>query len=100
MGRATLSVDQELEKSNDFTLECQVRSAIFHDLMDRAEADSDHDLWYKIGGAVIVAYQNDDLSAQVSDHFVRACPDDVFKDFAYIGPCDKYRNWKKRARQF
>ncbi len=91
---------RQLERLNDQRNEPRTRSAILHDLMDKAEFYNNGSLWREIGNSLIAAYRRDDLSAQVSDHFVNKCPDEVFKDFAKIGPRDKYHNWADRARRF
>ena len=86
-----------LERSKDYANTPQVRSALRHSLMDKAQRSGDLVLRRKIGRALIDAYNNNDLTAQVSDHFVRDCPNEVFREFGLSGPNNKYWAWKKRA---
>jgi cytosine/adenosine deaminase-related metal-dependent hydrolase len=71
------------------------RSAARHELMDTAEKRNDLEFWREIARDIIESHKMDDLTPQVSDHFVRTCPDDVFKEFADQGPQQFFR-WRMR----
>lgn len=73
------------------------RSSARHALMDLAEATGDDSLWDKVGAILVEACRVDDLSAQVSDHFVDYCPDNVFAKFAKDCPYRRFRGWHRRA---
>lgn len=100
MGQQPPSYVYEIARSEDYTLGDRTRSGIRHDLMDEAEEFSDTEMWRAIGFALVKAFKKDDLTPQVSDHFVRACPDEIFREFARQGPYLQFRNWRKRADKF
>jgi len=88
-----------LRRSEDYTALGVVRSAVRHDLMDKAAMTADMQMWRDIGETLVRACDRDDLTPQVSDHFVRDCPTEVFKDFATTSPCDRFVKWQKRAKR-
>lgn len=93
------TLEDELQRSEDYTLTPRTRSGVRHDLMDDAEAHEDVRLWRAIAEHLVRAYKRDDLSPEVSDHFVDACPDEVFKEFAFGGPNNKFHAWRRRAHR-
>ena len=92
------NTEDELERARDFTLHYKKRAAIWHGLMDVAEATEDDELWNEIGEIIIIAFNRDDVSAKISDHFVDKCPDEIFRKYAMQGPHDRFVAWRKRAR--
>ena len=75
----------------------QARSRLFHDLMDRAALTKNNTLWLRVGRALVSACDRDDLSSQVSDHFVDGSPDEVFVEVANGSPRRRFRRWDSRA---
>ena len=78
-----------------------VRSATRHDLMDLATKYEDNELWGEIAEHVLDAMTKDnDLSAKVSDHFVRDCPESVFLRIAErsLQHPRLFAYWRRRAR--
>lgn len=73
------------------------RSSARHALMDMAEALGDGSLWTEVGVILVDACRVDDLSAQVSDHFVDYCPESVFAKFTDSCPRHRFRGWRNRA---
>lgn len=93
------SIENELERARDTTLNYKARSAIWHGLMDVAELWQDDALWNEIGEIIILAFSRDDVSAKISDHFVEKCPDVVFRKYALQGPHDRYVRWRQRTQE-
>lgn len=60
------------------------RSHACHKLMDVAERSGNLELWENIGRHFIELLERDDLSPEVSDHYVRQCPDEAFIVIAQI----------------
>ncbi len=85
-----------LKRAENFSLAPMVRSGVLHDLMDTAETRGDERLWREIGWVLVRSFKEDDLSAQVSDHFVDKCPESVFKGFARTSPSTRFTRWRKR----
>ncbi len=73
------------------------RSSARHTLMGLAAAAGDDSLWDKVGAILVEACRVDDLSAQVSDHFVDDSPDVVFAKFAKTCPYRRFVGWRRRA---
>jgi hypothetical protein len=97
---ATISyihAEMGLGRAENLELPPSVRSGILHDLMDFAETKDDHRLWNQIGWVLVRASKRDDLSTQVSDHFVDHCPDQVFRSFATSNPSRRFKAWKERG---
>lgn len=88
---------REINQSEDYDEPERVRSGIRHRLMDEAEQTGNEDLWLNIGQALVRAHGYDDLTTQVSDHFVRACPDSVFRKVALESPGTRFDRWRRRA---
>lgn len=65
--------------------------------MDLAKRSDDNELWLEIGHLLIAARDIDDLTTNVSDHFVGVCPDDVFRQVANGSPRERFRAWNFRA---
>jgi hypothetical protein len=97
--KRTTRQNPTLQRASIPELAPNVRSGLIHRAMDHAESTSDHDLWNEIGEVIIEMYESDDLSTQLSDHFVNHCPIEVFIRFAARGPIRKFRAWAKRSRE-
>jgi hypothetical protein len=87
---------RRIDRSENYTLEARKRSAERHDLMDIAQSTQDNALWLQIGLALGRACDHDDLTPQVSDHFVEHCPDAVFLQVKHVIPREKFKYWRKR----
>lgn len=94
---AQRAVQINWKRARDRSASPRVRSGGLHNLMDLAQRADDHDLWLRIGRALIRACDDDDLTPQVSDHFVDACPDQIFKQVANASPRKRFKAWHRRA---
>lgn len=73
------------------------RSHACHKLMDVAERSSDVRLWENIGRHLIELLERNDLSPEVSDHYVRKCPDEAFLIIARVWTRQKpFTGWMCR----
>lgn len=88
----------EVSRSDNFSLSPQIRSRARHEFIDLAEKLSVLDMWVEAGQALIRAAEGNDLSAQVSDHFVRVCPDEAFEQFPYHSAAMRFTGWRERIR--
>ena len=88
----------ELARAQNYKLTGPQRSGVLHDLMDEACRDGNEYLWSSIAEVLVRACDADDLTPQVSDHFVRDAPDEVFKAVARKSPYSRYTYWRKRAQ--
>lgn len=88
--------EENLKISSDYhTSTPGARSAARHELMDTAEERDDLEFWREVARAIIAAHEQFDVSTQVSDHFVRTCPPEVFLEYADHGPLQFVR-WRSR----
>jgi 16S rRNA C1402 N4-methylase RsmH len=87
----------QVDRSENYQLPDVVRSGIRHDLLDVAEQLGDDLVWDEIAQAIVRACDEDDLTPQVSDHFVRAAPDHIFRKVAMGSPHDRFTRWRRRA---
>jgi hypothetical protein len=94
----SLFIQNEIRRSEDGTLSGVLRSGIRHSLIDTAHRMQDSEAWTDIGNALIRAAETDDLSPQVSDHFVRACPDAIFAGFALDNAACRFTRWRLKTR--
>lgn len=96
----SFAADEDLfRRAEDQTILPKGRSKAMHELMDKAGANHDRDLWIGIGHLLIRSYDRGDLTPQVSDHFVDSCPEKVFRLFANECPRRRFRNWHYRANR-
>lgn len=100
MGKTVFSHNERkrlLFQAINFRENSSRRSSARHALMDMAAALGDESLWTEIGDILVDACRVDDLSAQVSDHFVDDSPDVVFAKFAKTCPYRRFVGWRRRA---
>ena len=91
---------KDIVRSQDYgTVLPGERSAIRHRLMDQASSNDDLGLWHEIAQALVRASLGDDLTPEVSDHFVRDCPDEVFMVVKDAKPRRRFTRWHHRARR-
>ncbi len=98
-GTRTSTRQATIERSEDYSLLPSVRSGIRHELIDEAHRRDDNRFWREVARALVKAHGQDDLSGQVSDHFVNLCPDHIFREFTGKSPRHTFKNWSKRARR-
>lgn len=93
------SLETLFGKARNSCLNYQTRAAAMHELMDIAEAGGDESLWMRIAGLLVEAFELDDVSAKVSDHFVEKSPDPAF-EHACRRVIPRYAAWRRRAKKF
>lgn len=98
-GATTAHDEENLKKAELFSMTPIVRSAALHDLIDSARQNENEELWQRVAEVVVRACDKDDLTPQVSDHFVRDCPDEIFKTVAEKSPRDRFTYWRQRANR-
>ena len=87
--------DLTVKKSENYDVSATVRSLARHDFIRLAESLDDELHWLKAGLALIRAAEFDDLTPQVSDHFIEVCPDSIFEQLPARSDAMRFTGWRK-----
>lgn len=97
-------IEAELSRSEtygDSRISPGARSAARHRMVEWASKEGTIQAWVKVGEALISANARRDLTPQVSDHFLRECPDNAFTLVARAARASRhdirFRWWVTRA---
>lgn len=87
--------DSTVKKSENYQASGSARSGARHDFIRLAEILNDESHWLKAGLALIRAAEVDDLTPQVSDHFIDVCPDSIFAQLPVKSAAMRFTGWRK-----
>lgn len=91
------SIYNLIQSSENYRLSFGERSSYRHRAIEYAERTGVHEDWVDVGEALIRAAEINDLTPQVSDHFVRDCPDEVFASLPRESAACKFYKWRKKS---